>query len=506
MPKMVPQRVVDGLSHPILRGIVVVALFTALPLLHFVAENPDYEIPVRRLLAYYLLAVIPLSFLVVWVGSGSRVNVGRVAAVVGVSFYSLGYLSVALREALGLEPIVRVDGPIWLTGVLILATVLLARWEWAQAYVLVLGLLLVASLAVQIGVGRYEEHTAIPSILGQPLDLSPRATPNIYWFVLDGYGRGDVLKEEYGFTEQDRFISELSSRELSVSSGAVAAYPLTYLSMASTLVVDYLAREEATLYDPDPYMRVIKGENRVVATLRSWGYEYVHVDNGWSGSGCSGQVDICVGTGFAGEVEWELLSVTPFTRLVDAPMSEVESKRRDPVVAVERTMSAQPNSPFFAQIHLINPHPPYFRTGKGCTFQVVAYDLTAPYGGDEYVDALRCLNRRLLESIDKIRADDEDAVIILQGDHGPAQFAIDVAPVDRWTDHDLWVRFGVLNAMALPDGCSVPDDLSLVNTFRLVFDCIAVEDVSLHPSRAWVVNTFPGAHREVTPPLSIGAR
>ncbi len=183
-------------------------------------------------------------------------------------------------------------------------------------------------------------------------------------------------------------------------------------------------------------------------------------------------------------------------------MSEVESKRRDPVVAIERIMSAQPNSPFFDQIHLINPHPPYFQTGEGCTFQVVAYDLTAPYGDEEYVDALRCLNRLLLETIDMIRADDEDAVIILQGDHGPAQFAIDVAPVDRWTEHDLRVRFGVLSAMALPGGCSAPDDMSLVNTFRVVFDCVAVEDVSLHPSRAWVVNTFPGAHQEVPPPAA----
>lgn len=60
----------------------------------------------------------------------------------------------------------------------------------------------------------------------------------------------------------------------------MAGYPLTYLSMASTLVVDYLTPDGATLYDPDPYVDVIKGENRVVATLRAWGYEYVHLDNG----------------------------------------------------------------------------------------------------------------------------------------------------------------------------------------------------------------------------------
>lgn len=131
---------------------------------------------------------------------------------------------------------------------------------------------------------------------------------------------------------------------------------------------------------------------------------------------------------------------------------------------------------------------------------MVPSEPTAPYGREEYVDAIGCLNRRLLETIDEIQARDEEAIIILQGDHGPAQFGIHGAPIDRWAAHDLWVRFGVLHAMRLPGGCTAPDDMALVNTFRVVFDCIAVEEVALHRSRAWLVNVFPGAHKEVTPP------
>lgn len=80
-------------------------------------------------------------------------------------------------------------------------------------------------------------------------------------------------------------------------------------------------------------------------------------------------VDVCVTTRYVGEVESVLLSMTPFSGLMDGLLSKVETQRRDPLIALERTRSARPESPFFAQIHLINPHPPYFRTGETVSFR-----------------------------------------------------------------------------------------------------------------------------------------
>jgi hypothetical protein len=152
-------------------------------------------------------------------------------------------------------------------------------------------------------------------------------------------------------------------------------------------------------------------------------------------------------------------------------------------------------------IHLINPHPPYYRTGEQCILQDVSYNLRLFYGDTEYVEAVKCLNVQLLVAVDRILASDSEAVIILQGDHGPLQgLSVADADLSDWTPEQILTRFGVLNAMRLPSGCQPPPDMNLVNTFRVVFDCISVEEVSLLPTRTWLANSYPGDIKEIDPP------
>ena len=63
--------------------------------------------------------------------------------------------------------------------------------------------------------------------------------PDIYVILLDGYARADVLSEYYGF-DNGPFIQGLERRGFQVGAASEANYTWTFLSLASTLNMDYL--------------------------------------------------------------------------------------------------------------------------------------------------------------------------------------------------------------------------------------------------------------------------
>ena len=131
---------------------------------------------------------------------------------------------------------------------------------------------------------------------------------------------------------------------------------------------------------------------------------------------------------------------------------------------------------------------------------MVPDNLSGVYGREEYVEALKCLNGRLISAIDHIQATDPSSVIILQGDHGPDFAGLWRTPLSDWTAEQIKIKFGVFSAMRLPEGCTPPFDMSLVNTFRIVFDCLANEGVSLIPGKIWLAHYEGGEIREAKSP------
>ncbi|HJR91180.1 MAG TPA: hypothetical protein VJ938_01925, partial [Acidimicrobiia bacterium] len=63
--------------------------------------------------------------------------------------------------------------------------------------------------------------------------------PDVYFVVLDGYARSDVLQEIYGFDNRV-FEGMLRSNGFEVAENATANYSVTHFSLASTLGMDYV--------------------------------------------------------------------------------------------------------------------------------------------------------------------------------------------------------------------------------------------------------------------------
>lgn len=478
-------------------------LFGALPFLTLIGRNPGQSLPLLWLVAYWVILCAIPSLVVIAVARKNENVAGRLAAVLALAILVVGQLAVGLRKAIGLKPIFGVDGSVWLMAILLVASILISRWKWVQLYVPYLAVAILVAVSVQFVVNAVGvQPGSVASNPVTPMVLEPKETPNVYWFVLDGYARGDVIADIYEDPRQSLFLDELADRGFTVSGDARAAYPMTYLSIASTVSAEYVAAEGDSVNKVEPFHNRIRWDNRVVKTFRSWGYSYLlWPGDGWSGSACGGVEDYCLGiSSWIKEADFALLSMTPLPHLFGTTGYEVHAERSDPVAVVETILAGEADEPRFVFAHLMNPHPPYYWAGEECELQNVSFNLRGPFGKQPYVESIRCLNERLISAVDRILVADEDAIIILQGDHGPSLgLSIFDAELDEWGEPQIMARFGVLSAMRAPPDCAVPDDLSLTNTFRVVFDCLSFDSVELLPTRMWIANQYPGLIREIDP-------
>ena len=145
--------------------------------------------------------------------------------------------------------------------------------------------------------------------------------PDIYFFLLDGYGRADQLEATLGF-DNSRFLRSLERRGFEVFDTATSAYSTTFLSLASTLDMEYPAAP-GELADHLPYYRAIEGDNETAATLHELGYEVAFATD-YSLFDCAGQVDLCVepaedaGGALIGERGQAILAATPLAEVLPA--------------------------------------------------------------------------------------------------------------------------------------------------------------------------------------------
>jgi hypothetical protein len=330
---------------------------------------------------------------------------------------------------------------------------------------------------------------------------SNRISPNIYWIVLDGYPRQDVLREEFGFDNSD-FIHALTSLGFVVLDQSRSNFPATVNSISSTLNMDYAVRPEGEDIEPFPLedmYPIVRGQSRTVSRLKSAGYHYVHFENGYDYlTECDAGEPRCVrGNLGLDELDTAILSNTPMIDLIvdwgklkgrfyEAPfawggVADLTAK----IGEIRKTPS-----PFFVYAHVLAPHPP-IRFRADCSFRTADLDLQGWHASARpaFIEQLKCVNTQTKALLQEVVQADADALIILQSDHGTAfrnQFNM---PPTEWTEADLHERFANLNALRLPEPCRTfaAPDLTLIDTFPLVFACLAGGDFKRHlPPRFFV--------------------
>jgi hypothetical protein len=372
----------------------------------------------------------------------------------------------------------------------------IARWRHLELRVLAntlvtIALSVLAVLAVQATWQLASAQAAVaPARVGEGRVVSdaagrPHGTPDIYYVILDGYGRGDVY-ERLLHADNTPFLRALEDRGFFVADQSRSNYLQTVPSMSSSLNFRYHEAQEASM-SPRDYLSkltLLVKQNEAARFLRANGYTIVSVGSGHylADPNPFADVEFPFTNVMALDFEGTVLTWTPLVEFVsNGTLNQAESHRARVLHSLRYLkQSGTVQGPKFVFSHIVCPHPPYVFGADGgeprydLPTMITDHDVIERERGklqEMYVDQTRFLNSQLLSVIDGVLGQystENRPIIILQADHGPALGYNGFVARGAW----LYPRSGILNAMLVPREVETQlyESISPVNTFRVIFN------------------------------------
>ena len=326
--------------------------------------------------------------------------------------------------------------------------------------------------------------------------------PDIYYIVLDGYARNDVLNEYYGF-DNSEFINKLQASDFVVPFEARSNYHKTVLSVSSTLNMNYIADLLPELDKKDTYywwfMEPLIDHSIVRSSLEERGYRSYAIETGW-GITDNPTTDVyyqpC--SIVINDYENVLIKMTPLN-MFSSFFSQIscfpsyDNHRRIVNFNFEKLseISKKEEGPKFVFAHILSPHPPFVfgENGEHLTplYNYSLRDANEILITDDeyrsfYVDQMKFVNTMLVDLVDDILTNSSTPpIIILQADHGPGM----LTDFRSSTNTCLKERFSVFAAYYFPNIAqeSMPVDMTPVNLFRFVFNEYFGTELPILPNR-----------------------
>lgn len=464
-------------------------LFAAFPVLFFFSKNAG-EYRLGEMLK--LLAEVVALTAVVWAALGFLLrNARRAALLVSLAavlvsshghakllLYELGFLGVPL---IGWGPSTAVSA-IWSAAFFTGAFFAIRTRSGLSNPTRILNLCAVvlvvhSTVAIAVFQARVREARKQRAIQeGTIFELDrPRPARNVYYIILDAYGRSDQLRDLYGY-DNSALISFLEDRGFYVAAKSTANYSYTIPSVATSLNMNYLFDAEG-IYDARDWVPIQDAiaHSKVSRLLKDAGYRFIYVE---------GKPDE-VANADVYMRPWKRESLTEGflqTTAAGAFTSLAERKRREVIYPFEKLPeTAGMRGPLFVFAHIMSPHRPFVFSSDGSdpgawgradsppTNMVSRKKgITRTRYKTLYREQIAYVDKLLMKAVDGILQNSKTTpIIVIQSDHGPGAY---LHPED--VDHTyLAERMSILNAYLLPEGGSelLYDSITPVNTFRLIF-------------------------------------
>lgn len=327
----------------------------------------------------------------------------------------------------------------------------------------------------------------------------PGPVPDVYFIVLDGYGRSDVLKQKIGFDNR-KWLAELEGLGFRVLPKARSNYCQTELSLAATLNYNFVPN--LTTADPASSNRLplqqLISSSQVQKRFKDLGYTTVAITTGFPPTEFPNSDVNLKARGRLSLLEDTLINLTPLGSQPVFRDSMFNERRRFLQGAFESLSQTRGDSvrPRFVLAHIVAPHPPFvFDADGNPTPNRGLYgfwdgsDYTKYVGGPEsyaagYKAQAEYVTKRLLTSInDILRNDTTPPIIIIQGDHG-SKMGLDQNSLEKT---DLSECFPIISAVLAPTSVQeqFQDDETPVNTFRILFQSLFNENLPKLPNRSF---------------------
>ena len=293
--------------------------------------------------------------------------------------------------------------------------------------------------------------------------------PDIYYIILDGYASEKILNKVFGYDNHE-FLSQLEARGFYVADEARANYLTTYLSLDSSLnmeFLDFLANNPGE----DSKDRLIPYQlieyHHVGQFLKSIGYKYVHLSSWWDATKDNRMADLIYSAFKISEFNLVFMRSTPLRIFApnDAYISALYSFEKLEDVPSIDTLT-------FTFAHIISPHPPFVFDLEGNEIENVGYDPSGNQWKDKnkYVDQVIFINKKTISLIDQIlKKSSTPPIIIIQADHGTES---DPTWLQKPNKERADERSYILSAYYFPAGGKklLYNTISPVNTFRIIFN------------------------------------
>lgn len=359
-------------------------------------------------------------------------------------------------------------------------------------------LVIVASalLAVEIIIAWYSSAISLGEDHAQPpppeIEVNLLSKPDIVLIVADAYVGLDGL-ERYFDVSVPVWKNRLSQRGFTMPDAAYSPYPSTSAAIPAILDMTYpleagpgvTKATSRTLYER------IGGENRVVRTLASNGYQTTMIESGWSGSACGEPIDTCVPSPFLNESAFFTLNKTwagPWVLKKYGYSFTVGALNTMSWLRENLSDITHDSKPDLVIAHVEIPHPPFFLDSEckldtaparsGVTLQWPGVDLD--FRKEAYLEQAACVDG-FVQSLAKDVSD--NTVMLIVGDHGSdLHHQLAIHP-DDWSDDATRERLNVMFAYKGLHGCQVEEPVLLTNVFRDVLECLGESSIEPLESR-----------------------
>jgi len=491
-------------------------LLAAYPVLALLAHNIGWSPPTDAARAFVVsLAGAALAFVLLRVLLRDPIRAGLLTSLGLLLFFSYGHLY-GLLKASGMGATIgrhRYLAPAFAVTFLAAAWFILRRLRdgrpltsalnWMSAALVAFPVLSLTTAALQ------PPPRPQPAVSSERLQLpSGQPAPDVYYIILDAYGRADTLNLVFDF-DNEPFLQFLRERGFFVADASRSNYAQTGLSLSSSLNMNYV---DALLPGLTPGTRGRQSlwqliqHSEVRRQLEGLGYETVAFSSGLPGTEIR-DADLYLSPGTVDET-LSLEGSNPFeSMLAQTTMLRLVS---DGVVALPRLLPAlnypyeihrtrirfildslghlpASDRPRFVFAHVISPHPPFVFGPEGeprtpdapftlkFTFDAGSTSREEYLAG--YAGQVAFVNSEMERIIDSILAQSATTpVIIIQGDHGPDSTSGRVSYVQE--------RMTNLNVYLLPTGdAGLYPGITPVNSFRVVFNEVFGGDYELLPDR-----------------------
>lgn len=487
--------------HPFL-----LALF---PVISLWAANVEYVPPnmvVRSLVSAMVLAALLLFF--VHLATCEWLKAGVITSLILLVVLTYGHFYIVLRDVQTLTPIIRHRYLLPTIGSLLGFMIILVLKNGkivpsVSLFLTIMGLVLVGLSLTKLFLYQINANNSKYKAPQMSVETSLRAQtnmPDIYYIILDAYGRQDVLRELY-LHDNSEFIRALEYRGFYVADRSNSNYMNTMLSLSSSLNMDYLdgfiSQNNGRL--SAPYLTELISDSRLRRILGEYGYEMVAFDTAYEDlSGADvflkppEQKDLSARSILSiNEFEGMLIDTTIGKAWLDTFYNEHKSsansmlmlpylQHRNRVIFTLTDLGNVAKMPGkkFVFAHVVSPHPPFIFNRNGDFISPKrSYSLSdGDYfkgGTEEYVDGyseqIKYINKLALMAVDEIVMNSsEPPIIIIQGDHGPGSQFVNGSDVNS----NIKERMGILNAYYFSDRdyTTLYPSISPVNSFRVILN------------------------------------